>query len=274
MPSTLDPTPERGVFLLLKGESGAGKSDIAYSFPTPYVFDFDEKMPSIALKHFPGKKIEWDTFPDIFAVSDRIEQLRQSCPYETLVFDSLTSLVVKTLNTIGKVKGDEVVKMLKKLTAGGNIELMGIDYYNGETNFIQRYFIEALKSLWSKPGNPKHVILIAHVITTESAPDLKTKQTIVTRSIVTAGRKVAAYVPTQFDEMWHIERQDPDFGATDKTPKRICITQGLGEDEAKTALRIPQAIDFTNKSMYDRLVNEFGVKFPKPDAESPAMSGL
>jgi AAA domain len=251
--STNDITSVPGLFALFKGESGSGKSVAALSFPGAYVFDFDKKMPAIARKHFPGKEIHYDTFKNIFEVAEKLSEFRNICPYETLINDSVTSLVNMTLNTIGEAKGERVVDMLRTLSKKGNIELMSIDYYNGETNFIQRFWIDALKSLWSQEGNPKNVLTIAHVLTVDSAPDLKTKLVTRTRSIVTAGRKVAAYIPTQFDEVYHFAFERPDLGEINPKIKRICKTESVDEDYAKTAYRIPATIDFTDKSLYDEL---------------------
>lgn len=260
MSSTLDKQNERGFFALLKGDSGAGKSTGALSFPTPYVFDFDDKMPAIALKHFPGKEVHYDTFSDIFKVSEKIDELSNFCPYETIINDSITSLVVKILNSIGDIKGEKAIDLLKRLrrTRTGNeqLELMGYDYYNGETNFIQRYWIDAMKSLWARPGNPKHILFIAHVMTNESAPDIKTKVITTTRRLVTAGRAVAAYIPAQFDDMWHFG-YEIDFSTG--TNKRLMMTDVCGVeatkiDSAKTAYKLPSKIDFTNKNLYEILM--------------------
>jgi hypothetical protein len=247
MPSTLDQRPEStGIFALFKGDSGAGKSVGALSWPTPYVFDFDGKMPGIALKHFPGKEIHYDTFKNIFDISDKMTALWEYCPYETLIFDSVTTLVVKILNSVGEIKGDSAMDLFKKLqkTAGGGkqIELMGYDYYNAETNFIERYWLDACRALYIKEGNPKNIIIIAHVMTAESGPDIKTKIVTKTRRIVTAGRAVAAYIPTQFDDAWIFAH---DTSLEDGITRRIAITQSVGEDSAKTSYRLPTTIDFT-----------------------------
>jgi hypothetical protein len=258
--STSDAQPtEQGIFALLKGDSGAGKSVGALSFPTPYVLDFDRKMPNVALKHFPGKKIDYDTFSNIFDLTDRLNIMAVDCPYETIIADSVTALAALCLSSIAEIKGEETPKMLKllKATKGGGtqIELMSIDYYNGEMRYFY-YFLDWLKAMWAKPGNPKHVLLTAHVITKESAPDLKTKIVTRTRTILTSGRAAAAFIPTQFDDVFLFSQQreggmvmnDPDV----KT-KRIVRFQPIGEDDARTSLPIPAFIDFTNGNLFDRI---------------------
>lgn len=259
MPSTLDPiAQDQGIFSLFKGDSGSGKSVGALSWPGVYLFDFDRKMPNIAQKHFPKKDIQFEHFKDIFEVSDQIEQFWISgCPYETLVTDSITSLTQLCLTSTAKLKGEETPKMLKmlKTNASKTVEMMSIDYYNAEDRFI-KYYLDMMKALWARPGNPKNIIVIAHVVTSESQPDLKTKAVIRSTSIVTAGRKIAAYIPTQFDDSWHFAFEKPDFGSSDTTLKRIVLTEAAGDQAAKTAFKIPASFNFTNKNLYDMLMVE------------------
>jgi hypothetical protein len=140
----------------------------------------------------------------------------------------------------------DTLKRVQGTSAGNKqLELMGYDYYNGETRFIEQYFMPSLKSLWVRDGNPKNIILIAHVMTKESAPDIKTKIVTITRQIVTAGRAVAAYIPTQFDDVWHFAYEN-DFETG--TRKRVILTDGIGDDYAKTSFRIPNnKIEFQGK---------------------------
>lgn len=265
MPSTLDPESSKGIFALFKGESGAGKSVGALSFPNTYVFDFDKKMPTIAKKHFPGAAIDYDRFEDIFEVAAKIKEFEEYCPYETLIFDSVTSLCNMVINTTAKIRGEETMDMfmrIKNAPKGKQVEMITIDYYNNETRFIQNYWVDALKRLWSKEGNPRNVIIIAHVLVVESAPDLKTKVRTTTRSIVTSGKKVGAYIPTQFDEMYNFTVIQSDLGS-DKL-KHVCCTEALGDDNAKTAYHLPGIIDFTNGSLYKEITKYATLKSSEP----------
>ena len=253
MRSTLDETSEAGLFALFKGDSGEGKTTGALSFPNVYSFDFDQKLPGIARKHFPEKEIHYDFFSDIFQVQDKIMEFHEYCPYETLLADSFTSLANLVISSAAMVKGESVPEILKRVqetkSKNKQIEMMTIDYYNAEDRFCV-WFIEYLKLLWAKPGNPKHVIVTAHVITTESSPDLKTKYVTRTRSIVSKGRKVAAWLPTEFDNMYIFTHLVTGLG-DDYSVKRVCLTESFGEDNAKCTMPFPQEIDFTNANLYD-----------------------
>lgn len=244
---------EKGLLAIFKGESGEGKSVAALSFPNSYTFDFDRKMPSIALKHFHDKVFHWDTFEDIFEIDKKVQEFTENCPYETLIIDSVTGLVNIVMDSVGQVKKESVPDILARVSAKSNtIEMMGIDYYSAEDRFCT-YFIDKMKLLWTRAGNPRHVIVIAHVVTVESSPDLKTKTVTRTRSIVSKGKKFAAWLPTGFDNVYIFGRQLPDLGDIDQSVKRVVLTSAFGEDSAKCSYNFPEAIDFTNGSLYEKL---------------------
>jgi AAA domain len=254
--STIDKQREHGLLAIFKGNSGEGKSVASLSFPKPYVFDFDRKMPSISQKHFPDKEVHWDTFEDIFQIDQRLIEFTLSCPYETLIVDSITGLVNIVVDSVGGVKNESVTDILGRVNKKSNtIEMMGIDYYSAEDRFCT-YFIDKLKTLWARDGNPKHVIVVAHVVEVDSSPDLKTKVITRTRSIVSKGKKFAAWLPTGFDNVYIFGRQLPDLGDINQTVKRIIKTEAFGEDSAKCSYNFPETIDFTNGSLYDKLVEQ------------------
>jgi AAA domain len=254
--STLDPHKEQGLLAIFKGDSGVGKSVAALSFPNAYIFDFDRKMPSISLKHFPDKEVYWDTFEDIFQIQGQLDELNRSCPYETIIVDSITGLVNICVDSVGMVKKESVTDILSRVTGKSNtIEMMGIDYYSAEDRFCT-HFIDRLKTLQSRNGNPKHVIIIAHVVTVDSAPDLKTKLITRTRSIVSKGKKFAAWLPTGFDNVYIFGQEMPDLGDIDQSVKRICKTEAFGDDSAKCSFNFDKTINFTNGSLYDKFVNQ------------------
>lgn len=263
MPSTTDEAVNHGLFGLFKGRPNTGKSDAALSFPNPFVFDFDRKMPTVAQKHFPGKKIDWECFDDVFALSKFIEPWLLpkdninfvQCPYETIIVDSITKLSTLVLLSLDKTKGTDVIKMMqhKQISSTGavSVEVLGIDYYNSETNFFERYFMNNMKILWSRHGNPKNVIVLAHDMIVESAPDLKTGAVRITSSILTAGRKAAIFIPACFDDEYvFIKRTD---GAGSQLAKDHFICRTANKDDARCGFKFPETIDFTDKSLYDEL---------------------
>jgi len=279
--STTDEVPARGIFALFKGDNGSGKSVGALSFPKPYVFDHDRKMPAISQKHFPNKKVDWDTFNDVFGIGDMLKQFvdyfpyesqaaadqagfrnENECPYETLIGDTITGCSYTCIKTVDDVKGQDILSMLKNVKeskkGAKTIELRSYDTYNGEDNFL-KYYIDTLKFLWARPGNPKHVIICAHILTSEQSGPPGTTIKTVTRRIVTAGNKIAAYIPAQFDEVYQFATDQGSAFDENAQIKHLCCTQGIGDDFAKTAYKLPAQIDFTNKSLFDLISDKVDI---------------
>jgi len=264
MPNTLDASSSKdiGIFALFKGPSGAGKTVAALSFPNPYVFDFDHKMPAIARKHFPKKSIDYDVYTDIDTVANKLTDWINTgnCTYETLVFDSITALVRLIMNSIAAIKGESTPQMLKtmKSTRGGSkmVELLGFDYYNAEVRFID-WILSAAKILYSKQGNPKHIIFIGHIVEIRSKPNITTGLVTITRSIMTLGNKAPAMIPGEFDEVYMFGTKEIG-GASAQDPEskihHYMTTVTAGEDDAKTAFNLARETDFTDGSLYNKLI--------------------
>lgn len=267
-----------GFFGMFKGESGAGKSVGALSFPNPIVLDHDRKMPAIARKHFPGKEVKSVQFKDVLEVGKLLEEWQQvGCPFETIIGDSITSLSYSCLKTLDDLKGQNILKMMENVRESAKkyktVELRGYDYYNAEDNFI-KFYIDALKALWMRPGNPRHVILIAHVMTSETQ-DIQTKEIIKTRRIVTAGSKIAAYIPAQMDEVWHFGIERGSILSKEQDAARIkhfCVTESMGEDYAKTAFSLDYKIDFTNGSLYENVRDQIEGYHDLPETQPEIIS--
>src|SRR5215831_17546113 len=135
-----------GVFALFKGDSSAGKTVGAVSFPDPVVLDHDRKMPAIAQKHFPSKTIPYKQFTDCLQVGQLLEDWKASgCPFETIVADSITTLSYNVLKTVDDLKGSTIMDKLREFdkTRGSSknksLEVRGFDYYNVEDNFLKFY---------------------------------------------------------------------------------------------------------------------------------------
>lgn len=278
MPNLGDYTKsDKGIFLLAKGGPNTGKTTAVLSFPNVVVLDFDVKMPNVAVKHYKDRTdITWEYFNDIFQLSKLLEEWQiKGCPYETIVADSVTNLSSLVIQSAGMVKGETVFTRMQdakevrleterksKLDKGktqikDNIDPIGMDYYNTETAFFCTYFISALKRLWMQPGNPKNVIVIAHDVAYESAPDLKTKVVTTTRSILTTGRKPATWIPTQFDDMFTFVNETQAFSTEGAVRK--AQTVNIDVNESRTTLNLPREItlDFKNGTFYDAIRGAF-----------------
>jgi hypothetical protein len=268
--NTLDTKEQPGIFALFKGPSGSGKSVGALSFPDPEVLDLDCKMPAIANKHFRGKSIEYNRYPNIWAITEKVnswmdtyddsgnllQKAQVQCPHETIIFDSITSLCRLIMNSIATAKGESTPQMLKtiKPTKGGKkmVELMGYDYYNAEVRYID-WILSAAKMLYTQQGNPKNIIFIAHIIETSTKPNIETGLVTKTRSIFAVGNKAPAIIPTEFDEVYLFGTQEAGNLSGESEIRHIMTTETTGDDDAKTAFKIQRRTDFTNQSLYDLL---------------------
>lgn len=265
--STLDQPVNDGLFAIFKGESGTGKSVGALSFPTPYVFDFDKKMPGIAKKHYPRKEIHYDRFGYFQEVVEKIAELYQYCPYETLIADSYTFMCSLTMDSIAQIKGDSVPQMLQRVTETSKasrgaktvktIEPMSMEYYTGEVRFSE-WFIDQLKGLQARTGNPKYVIITAHVLKVDPGPNIfrPDAPVTVTRDIVSKGKKAGQQLPAGFDDVYLFGYESPNAFIGESKVRHVCFTESYGEDSAKCSLvGMPEKIDFTNDSLYDKIFN-------------------
>lgn len=253
----LDYQPEgKALLTLMKGDPGTAKSPAAASYPEPYILDIDGRIPSVVNYWKPrGKSVKYDTivnnYPRLCSI---MEGLIRYNPYGTVILDSITTLARSLHTLIFEARGagaqareerDQDGKKRIYMNAAKlpgkfeGIPVLEIDDYKTEsTGIIQ--ILDACRVLWNG-GKGCNVIVIAHVVEVENR-DLKNRVTR-TRAIMTGGRKIAAEIPVYFNEAYH-------FYNTPSGGFEI-ITKADGEDWAKTALPLPERVDFTNKNLYE-----------------------
>lgn len=241
MPAITDPAPKDKFFKgLFTGEVNCGKSVQAASFPGCYIFDFDGRIGSVQ-NHWVrrGKTdIVYDSYgPKDYKLYERkLNDLLNFNQFETIIFDSLTYLVEEILWIIRDFKGeqrDTGVKDKGKLIAG-LFDVNTIEDYQGEES--------ALNNLLSGARMLKcNVILTAHVI-----PKFNSNL----RQIFTAGNKPKVTIPGAFNEIYHFRLQ-PGFNEADT--KYIVRTKSDHLDTARTIRDLPEVIDLTNQSLYEKI---------------------
>ena len=252
---TLDKVEIKALYSMFKGEAGLRKSTCALSYPKPqYWFSYDRKMNGIYL---PAKKwgvdlsqINYDDYDDWNKARTKLEQLQTNCPYKTIVVDSLTSLADMTLRQTLKLKSGMTRKSggaAGKLIAG--IAVNEIEDYNAESAALQE-LIALTKDIIAY--HKVNIILIAHVVQAEYR-NTTTNETHVSRSIVTAGKKVAPKIPAYCGEVYHfnIEKSSMEVGAGGEY---ALLTEHTGDDFARTGLPLDRKIIFNDKPLYDNYV--------------------
>ena len=249
--SSIDPSI---TYTMMKGEPGTRKSTCALSYPTPqYWFSWDRKMKGITIPMrnwgVDPKLIHYDDYDGWDKAKAKLESFQLTCPYKTLIIDSVTSCADMTLRQTMKMK--KGVTRSSGASAGklvGGIAVNEMEDYNAESAALAE--LVAL----TKDINAFHhvnIILIAHVIQAEYKQE--GGKTHMSRTIVTAGKRIAAKIPAYCDEVYHFNIMKG-FEADGSGGKYGLLTEHTGDDFARTALPLPGTIEFGNDPLYEKWI--------------------
>ena len=248
--STIDPSL---TYALFKGDPGTRKSTEALSYPKPqYWFSWDRKMNSLSIPlrnwGINPKDVQYDDYDEWNKARAKLEQLQISCPFKTIVIDSITSCADMTLRQTRKMKtgvtrksGAEAGKMI------AGIAVNEIEDYNAESSALNE-LIALTKDIHIY--HKVNVILIAHVIQAEYKSP--TGETHFSRTIVTAGKRIAPKIPAYCSEVYHFNIEkgfDVSAGG-----QYALLTEHTGDDFARTALPLDRKIIFGNDPLYDKWI--------------------
>ena len=250
---TLDKADMSALFAMFKGEPGTRKSTAALSYPTPqYWFSWDRKMSSLWLPMLNfgvnPKEIEYDDYDDWSKARQKLEGLQVNCKYKTVIFDSITSMADSTLRQTLKLK--KGVQRQSGAAAGkviAGIPVNEIEDYNAESSALME-LIALGKDICAY--HHVNIIIIAHVVQAE----YKTTggQTHMSRTIVTAGKRVAPKVPAYCAEVYHFNiKQGFQVGGGGSYS---LLTQHTGDDFARTSLPLPVEIVFNDEPLYPKYI--------------------
>jgi hypothetical protein len=244
--TNIDP---KALFIMLKGEPGTRKSTSALSYlpaGKQYWFSWDHKMSALLLPAskwgYDLSKIDYDDYDDWDKAKAKLKEFQVSMKgYKTLVFDSITTMADSTLRQQRTNKSKD--GQGKKL---GTIEVDGIEEYNAESAAIGE-LIALCKDI--KKFHKVNIILIAHVVQAEYR-NTTTNTTHVSRTIVTAGKKIAAKIPAICEEVYHFNIKK---GIVEGSGgKYTCLTTHTGDDFARTILPVSEEIEFGNEPLYEK----------------------
>lgn len=257
---TMDSVNFDALYCMFKGEPGLRKSTQALSFPGPqYWFSWDRKMNGIYLPMkkwgLDPKMISYDDYDDWSKAKKKLETFQVDCPFKTLVFDSLTSMADMTLRQTVKMKYGVTRQSgaaAGKLIAG--IAVNEIEDYNAESAALQE-LIAITKDI--NQFHKVNIILIAHVVQAEYR-NTTNNTTHVSRTIVTAGKKVAPKIPAYCGEVYHF---NIDKGFVEgQGGSYTLLTEHTGDDFARTGLGLPNKIEFGDKPLYDTWIRPAIIK--------------
>ncbi len=246
---TIDPSV---LFCLFKGEPGTRKSTQALTFPGPqYWFSFDCKMRAINIPMrewgINPKTITYDDYlmtaterTPLDRVKSKLYQLQVSCPYKTIVLDSITTCA------------DLILRQTLHLKSGSGKQIAGIpvssvEDFNAEASGLTE-IMGVLKDIHI--SHKVNIVIIAHVIQTEMKE--LNGETHMSRIIVTAAKKVAAKIPAVCDEVYHFNiKSSIDV---DKGGDYTVLTTHTGDDFARTSLPLDKEIVFRNDRLYTKWI--------------------
>lgn len=240
---TLGQTDPTNPYSMFKGEPGTRKSTCALSYPRPqYWFSWDRKMAGILLPAkkwgIPVAEIEYDDYDNWDKALKKLEGLQVNNKYKTIVIDSITSSADTMIR--------QTMKSGNRRKIGG-IPVTEIDDFNAESSGLTE-LIAITKDI-----NAYHhclVILIAHVIQAEYK-QLGGK-THMSRSIVTAGKRIAPKIPAYCTEVYHF---NIDSGLVEGSGgDYTLLTSHTGDDFARTALPLEAKIKFNDQPLYEKWI--------------------
>ena len=260
MPTNLSATTyEKWFRALFVGPTGRGKTIAAASWPgKTLVIDFDDRHRPI-IDWFPDRLSDYDIesiHADNFwtVLKPLMNRLRQLNPYTNIICDGITSMSNTTIMTQMMIKGgfENWFQRSKedtkgsKITAGG-IMVPGWDEFNGEA-MLMSLILEMLRSFKC------NLFVTAHPV---ARTRIEGTKAVKYSSLVTFGPKIESIIPTYFDEVWYFDYEVvANSDGTTRIKRTVHTAPSDDYMEAKTALKVPAVIDYTDKNLYD-LVKEY-----------------
>jgi hypothetical protein len=240
----------RKVKALWKGPPVTRKTTSFMSLPgRKYVFDWDHKIESALKAGFPIEgEVEFDRYDhdNAMKAKEKIHNLLAKNPYDAILWDSITS----TSSALVRYSWDNNKSSRKKMVGGQWIP--GFQEFNVESGGLADILAFGFQLKC-------HFILTAHLIEV-SKPKLTwnkeandyDSEDVISRTIITAGKKLAESIPARFAEIWHFDREPwPD---TSKEPRYYVSTRNSGEDFAASALPLKDKIYFDDKPLWPMIV--------------------
>lgn len=162
MKTATDFKPDKALSLLLLGSPGAGKTNVAFEFPRPYLIDWTDSNPKSAVERHPGKEFYWDRV-DLDDAGKEVppdrrwergaELLKRNAAdpkVETIVDDSLSMMQVALCDHIIRLgSGAE-----NPLVVGG-VKVMTKSMWSAFADLLRKRITYA--KIWDK-----HYILVCH----------------------------------------------------------------------------------------------------------------
>lgn len=248
-----------GLYLFV-GPADGGKSYASTSFglkskeyggddPRPaYMLELDGRVAALR-----GRPIVFDSFTSedgAVAVLNRLDDLGDICiknkraPFHTLIVASFTAFNDMAIGDSLQVKADEGKEGRKR----GELTLMTIEDYGYEAEAVRKLLWERLDVL------KKYCTVIVEAHETEYYKAEKTKPGEPTKSVlagykILARDKIAARIPTKFDEIYHFHHKEVAV-ATKQVIRKVTFQDMLARTSYPALQKITTPIDIQGKEFY------------------------
>lgn len=246
----LDSVTLENLYCLFKGEPGTRKSGCALSFPgKQYWFSFDRKMDGLLIPMrkwgINPKMVDYDDYMDWTPALKKLEGFRTVNPYKTIIIDSITSCADAINRQTLRIKSGSGGSEAGKRVAG--IPVNSIEDFNAEESALKE-LVSLTKDIQGYHGC--NIILIAHVIQ-KDVKNASGQVTHVSRTIVTAGKGIAAKIPAYCSEVYHFNIKG---GGMTGTGGYSILTKHTGDDFARSSLDIDSEIVFNDEPLYPKWI--------------------
>jgi hypothetical protein len=239
--------------IIFVGKAGSGKTLTSLiQCPKPALLvDFDDKIDPLECRRY-GVYIkhidDYDAFDrgdtknvQVIRIPandyDKLHSVMASFlrdPFEKgiIILDSLSSIADDTINYSMRLRGVGKGKMV------GIIDIPDMTEWLAESMFLSSLFID-LKSV------PCHVVLLAHMTVVYRENIMKPNEEVKPdKQLLTGGTKIAAKIPTYFNEIWNFQQVPSPFHGEKPTHK--VFTKATQEcDLARTKSILPYMLDVT-----------------------------
>lgn len=228
------------------GPNGCGKSIAIASWMkkgSVYTFDYDGRMNSVAnwylQRGLKRGQLIYDSYgpKNLFQALEKLDSFIEYCPHAAISIDSFTAVTVSAvMGSLG-----QRTKSSNQASSKGGLTIPDWDEWNGEATYVTM-MLDLCKTLASKGVA---VFWTGHPVTRMK---IVGKNYSTQTKYAAFGMKSDSLIPIYFNEIYHFA---VDFDPISGEKKRICITSPDGEVNAKTAMNLPDKIDWTNKNFYE-----------------------
>lgn len=185
---------DRAIRVCIYGKAGAGKTELAASFPRPMIiFDFDQKyghlMGQSGISILSYTVDDLSQYSAVFTRFNReFMEVKKDEAVKTLVIDSLTALDTLCLKHFTVLSG-------KSPEEGATLPV-----YKDQSGWYLTFLDSTLKSVSNQLG--KNVVVTAH-----ESYDVDEESGVHSIQPLITGNAVLRKLPQMFEELWYIERK-------------------------------------------------------------------